>query len=53
MADNHKGKKKSYTADLAIRIGSNCFTSSGGEILSISAPSTAIGISTAESETNN
>jgi len=47
MVDNHK-KNEETTPGLADRTCSNFFTSSGGDILSVSAPSTAVGISTPE-----
>lgn len=47
MVDNHK-KNEETTPGLAARTCSNCFTSSGGDILSVSAPSIAVGISTSE-----
>jgi len=47
MVDDHK-KNEETTPGLAVRTCSNCFTSSGGDILSISAPSIAVGISTPE-----
>lgn len=43
---NKKKKTKGYdlpTSGLAAKTSSNCFKTSGGDILSISAPSTAIG----------
>jgi hypothetical protein len=52
MEDNHE-QKINLTTGLADRISSNCFTSSGGESWSISAPSIEIGISTPEFNKNN
>jgi hypothetical protein len=52
MEDNH-GQKINLTTGLADRISSNCFTSSGGESLSISAPSIEIGMSTPKFKNNN
>jgi hypothetical protein len=52
MEDNHE-RKSNLTTGLADRISSNCFTSSGGESLSISAPSIEIGMLTPEFKNNN
>jgi hypothetical protein len=53
VIENCFDEKDIPTSGLAVKTSSNCFTTSGGEIGSISAPSIEMGTLTAESSSSN